>query len=75
MAMRDGGRQGAGKTHWAGYIMDVLVGAFAGAFLAAPALLLYLNAAAFDMGSGPRELGEYLRCERQVWKRFAAVAP
>jgi hypothetical protein len=75
MAMRDGGRQGAGKTHWAGYIMDVLVGAFAGAFLAAPALLLYLNAAAFDMGSGPRELGEYLRCERQAWRRFAAVAP
>jgi hypothetical protein len=75
IAMRDGGRQGAGKTHWAGYIMDVLVGAFAGAFLAAPALLLYLNAAAFDMGSGPRELGEYLRCERQAWRRFAAVAP
>lgn len=75
LPMRDGGRQGAGKTHWAGYFVDVGVGAFAGVFLAAPALILYFGATAGNMSSGARDLGEYLSCESQVWRKFAAVAP
>lgn len=44
LSMRDGGRRRAGKTHWAGYFLDVGAGAFAGIFLTAPAFALYLSA-------------------------------
>ena len=79
--MRDGGRKRAGQAHWAGYLLDVGVGAFAGVFLAAPAFALYMNAQ-FDRqvtgqggGDGISDLGAYLRCETQLWKKFAAVSP
>ena len=78
--MRDGGRKRAGQVHWAGYLLDVGVGAFAGLFLAAPAFALYMNAqfdeqVAGQGGDGISDLGAYLRCETQLWKKFAAVSP
>ncbi|KAK3352179.1 hypothetical protein B0T25DRAFT_453731 [Lasiosphaeria hispida] len=84
LPMRDGGRKRAGQTHWAGYFLDVGAGAFAGVFLAAPAIALYSSAqfnkrAGLGFGeepsSGLNDLGEYLSCESQWWRRFAAVSP
>lgn len=80
LPMRDGGRRRAAQTHWAGYIIDVGAGAFAGAFLASPALALYMGAqfdkvVAGDQSTGMSDLGDYLRCESQWWRKFAALAP
>ncbi|KAK3315664.1 hypothetical protein B0H66DRAFT_565720 [Apodospora peruviana] len=76
LPMRDGGRKGAGKAHWAGYILDVGMGAFAGIFLASPAIVLYLNATSGGhSGSGMADLQEYLSCETRWWRAFAAVSP
>ncbi|GAB1314709.1 hypothetical protein MFIFM68171_04919 [Madurella fahalii] len=75
LPMRDGGRKGAGKTHWAGYIFDAGIGAFAGVFLAAPAIILYSTATFGNSSSGVSDLAAYLSCESQIWRKFAAVAP
>ncbi|KAK4236543.1 hypothetical protein C8A03DRAFT_35545 [Achaetomium macrosporum] len=75
LPMRDGGRKGAGATHWAMYILDVGMGAFAGLFLAAPAFVLYSNATFANDSSGMSDLVAYLSCESQAWRKFAAVAP
>jgi len=75
LPMRDGGRKGAGKIHWAGYLIDMLVGAFAGIFLAAPAIALYSGATFRSGSSGSADLGEYLSCETEIWKKVAAVLP
>lgn len=77
---RDGGRKRFAQVHWAGIIVDVGVGAFAGLFLAAPSFALY-SSAQFDSevgghsGNGMSDLTDYLRCETQVWKKFVAVSP
>ncbi|KAK4143650.1 uncharacterized protein C8A04DRAFT_28642 [Dichotomopilus funicola] len=75
LPMKDGGRMGAGKKHWAGYILDVGMGLFAGVFLAAPAFALMSNATFATDSSGWGDLQEYLSCEKDVWRRFAAVVP
>ncbi|KAK3302831.1 uncharacterized protein B0T15DRAFT_400971 [Chaetomium strumarium] len=75
LPMRDGKRKGAGTTHWVMYILDVGMGAFAGVFLAAPAFALYQGATFANDSSGMSDLVTYLSCERQGWRRFAAVAP
>jgi hypothetical protein len=75
MPMRDGGRKGAGKTHWAGYIFDVGMGAFAGVFLAAPAIMVFSGATFRNRSSGVSDLGAYLSCESEIWRKLAAVAP
>jgi hypothetical protein len=80
MPMKDGGRKRAGQAHWLGYIFDVGMGVFAGLFLAFPAFFLYMYAqfseqVAGDKDSAMENLGNYLKCEGQVWKKFAAVAP
>ncbi|KAK5651593.1 hypothetical protein OQA88_11866 [Cercophora sp. LCS_1] len=80
LPMRDGGRRRAGEKHWTGYFLDLGAGAFAGVFLAAPALGLYMNAE-FDRrvggqaGDGMSDLGAYLACEGRWWMRWAAVSP
>ncbi|KAK1751516.1 hypothetical protein QBC47DRAFT_434690 [Echria macrotheca] len=73
LPMRDGGRKGAGKTHWAGYILDIGMGAFAGIFLAVPAFVLYSGATFHSGSDGMTGLSAYLQCERQTWKKFSAV--
>ena len=75
LPMRDGGRKGAGKTHWAGYLLDVGVGAFAGVFLAAPAIALYVRNSSGFGGSGMEDLADYLSCEEEVWRKIAAILP
>ncbi|KAK4167112.1 hypothetical protein QBC43DRAFT_312170 [Cladorrhinum sp. PSN259] len=77
LPMRDGGRKGAGKSHWAGYLIDLFVGLFAGVFLAAPAFVLYSDATFGQDGtSGLGDLGEYLSCEGEpIWRRISAVLP
>jgi hypothetical protein len=80
LPMRDGGRKRAGQVHWAGYIFDIGMGAFAGIFLAAPAFGLYQSAQFDKSVSGDNsdvasDLGEYLSCESQLWRKFAAVVP
>jgi hypothetical protein len=80
LPMRDGGRKRAGQVHWAGYFLDIGVGAFAGIFLAAPAFGLY-QSAQFDRtvsgesGDGMSDIKTYLGCETQLWKKFVAVVP
>ena len=65
-------------------IVDVLVGAFAGLFVAAPAFAVYQSASfdadsGFDSGSesdSGLSLNEYLSCEGvQVWQKMVAVLP
>jgi hypothetical protein len=80
LPMRDGGRKRAGQAHWAGYIFDIGMGAFAGLFLAAPAFGLYQSAQFDKTVSGDNsdvasDLGDYLNCESQLWRKFAAVVP
>ncbi|KAI9164143.1 hypothetical protein HJFPF1_05782 [Paramyrothecium foliicola] len=77
--VRDGNRLQASQLHWTGYFKDIGMGAFAGIFLAAPALGLYMSAQ-FDKGlgdtsSGFDDIASYLRCESQAWRKFAAIAP
>lgn len=72
----DGGRKRASQHHWAGYFVDVGMGIFAGLFLAAPAFALYMSSA--DPGDGDqgyKDLGGYLSCEAQGWRKFAAIFP
>ncbi|CAL3971632.1 unnamed protein product [Diplocarpon coronariae] len=60
----DGGRKRAAQNHWTGYFLDVGMGAFAGVFVAAPALALYFSTVEPGEGSaGASDLGEFLRCE------------
>ena len=75
--MRDGGRKRAGQAHWAGYFLDVGIGAFSGLFLAAPALMLYMSAThgGFNGNNGVSDLGSYLSCETRVFRKWAAVMP
>ena len=78
LPMRDGGRKGAGKRHWAGYILDLWIGILAGVFLAAPAIALYsgANFGRKDEGNGVSDLAAYLKCETvPVWRKFSAVIP
>ena len=72
--VEDGGIKGAG------IILDVLMGAFAGIFLAAPAFIVWRNVAfAADYGNmsdSGSSLNEYLSCESvAVWKKMTAVLP
>ena len=73
--VEDGGIKGAG------IILDVLMGAFAGIFLAAPAFVVWrdLKFAADHSDtseSGSATLNEYLSCESvAVWKKMTAVLP
>ncbi|KAK0649918.1 hypothetical protein B0T16DRAFT_410889 [Cercophora newfieldiana] len=71
LPMRDGGRKRAGKAHWSGIFLDFGAGLFAGLFLAAPAFGLYIS----SRSNGLEDLGEYLSCETQWLKSFAAIAP
>jgi hypothetical protein len=73
--MRDGGRRRAGQAHIMGYVLDVGVGVFAGLFLAAPAFALYLSSKRNGEHTGASDLVDYLSCEVDWWKRFAAVSP
>ncbi len=75
LQMRDGGRKGAGSKHWAGYILDVAAGAFAGIFLAFPAIMLYASVHFESGSSGMSDLKAYLECETHVWRKFVAIAP
>lgn len=80
LPMRDGGRRRAGQVHWAWYIFDIGIGAFAGLVLAAPAFGLYQSAqfdktALGDNSDGASDLRSYLSCESQVWRKFVAVVP
>lgn len=90
LPIRDGGRIRAAQKHWSLIILDIGMGAFAGLFVAAPAFALW-QSASFDervessFGSNPfgtssgtsggMTIGEYLQCETEVWKKFAAVFP
>ena len=77
--VRDGSIKGSG------IIADVLMGAFAGLFLAAPAFAVYQTArfddeAALMMGHGSGEQGQslaaYLSCESVAgWQKFVAIFP
>lgn len=73
--VEDGGIKGAG------IILDVLMGAFAGIFLAAPAFVVWrdLKFAADHSNtsqSGSATLNEYLSCQSvAVWKKMTAVLP
>lgn len=74
LPLRDGAR---GPSN---IILNFLVGAFAGLALAAPAFALWQNASfdekyGGDGGGGSSSLADYLSCETQAWRRFAAVAP
>ena len=66
--VEDGGIKGFG------IIPDVLMGAFAGIFLAAPAIIVMQQADAPKSGSN--SLHDYLSCESvAVWRKIAAVLP
>ena len=76
--VQDGGIKGLG------IIRDVLMGAFAGVFLAAPAFIVMRDAefpSLTDHGfstpaSGQASLNSYLSCESvAVWRKMAAVLP
>ena len=76
--VRDGGIGGAG------IILDVLMGAFAGIFLAAPAFVVLQDALQPSVSldgfsypeSGQASLNNYLSCESvAVWRKMAAVLP
>lgn len=71
--MRDGGRKRAVQSHWAGYFLDVGMGAFAGLFLAAPAFALYFSSA--QDNTGAQDLGAFLHCEAPTWQKFSALFP
>ncbi|KAM3085648.1 hypothetical protein ACMFMG_002716 [Clarireedia jacksonii] len=90
LPVRDGGRRRAAQKHWSGYILDIGMGGFAGIFLAAPAFGIYQSTSfdekygstSFDEtyggtsnGADGQTLAQYLQCETQVWKKFAAVFP
>ena len=80
LPIRDGGRKRAAQAHWIGYFIDVGIGAFSGIFLAAPAIMLYMQAQfSRDVtgrhGTGMSDLQAYLACETKGWKWLAAVAP
>lgn len=74
LPMRDGGRRGGNKLWVFGYLRDILAGAFAGIFLAMPAVMLYFGVARGGDG-GAQDLSVYLNCEQQVWRKMAAVLP
>ncbi|KAL8783721.1 MAG: hypothetical protein Q9195_009294 [Heterodermia aff. obscurata] len=76
--VQDGGVAGAG------IILDVLMGAFAGVFLAAPAFFIMKNEEQPTLSldgfstpkSGQASLHDYLGCESvAVWRKVAAVLP
>lgn len=68
--VQDGGIKGFG------IIPDVLMGAFAGIFLAAPAFFLWMDLIFNEPESGSTSLNEYLSCESVAdWKKMAAVLP
>lgn len=76
--VQDGGVGGAG------IIVDVLMGAFAGVILAAPAFFIMRNAEQPTVSldgfstpeSGQASLNDYLSCESvAVWRKIAAVLP
>ncbi|CAF9929090.1 MAG: hypothetical protein HETSPECPRED_007283 [Heterodermia speciosa] len=78
--VQDGGVKGAG------IILDVLMGAFAGVILAAPAFFVMRNAEQPTLSmdgfgfstpeSGQASLNDYLSCESvAVWRKIAAVLP
>ncbi|KAI9052591.1 hypothetical protein LZ554_003934 [Drepanopeziza brunnea f. sp. 'monogermtubi'] len=74
--MTDGGRKRAAQSHWAGYLVDIGMGAFAGLFVAAPAFGLYFsNASPGEESSGAADLGAFLRCEVPTWQKFSAIFP
>jgi hypothetical protein len=52
---------------------DVAMGAFSGIFCAAPALILW-QGGLFDDDSG-LDLGEFLKCDATVLRKFAAIMP
>ena len=64
-----------GGSKSAGIILDVLMGAFAGVFLAFPAFVIMKNAEFPSNESGQASLNEYLSCESAVWRKMAAVLP
>lgn len=74
LPMRDGGRREESKLWVFGYLRDILAGAFAGIFLAMPAVMLYFGVARVG-GDGAQDLSAYLNCEKQVWRKMAAVLP
>ncbi|KAK1828668.1 hypothetical protein QBC39DRAFT_312743 [Podospora conica] len=74
LPMRDGGRREENKLGVFGYLRDVGAGAFAGIFLAWPAVMLYFGALGGGQG-GAQDLRVYLSCESQVWRKMAAVLP
>ena len=76
--IQDGGIRGRGL------LGDILMGAFAGLFLAAPAFALMQTAEEPTLGSdgfsypesGPSSLHEYLSCDSvAVWQKFVAIFP
>ncbi|CZR63522.1 uncharacterized protein PAC_13419 [Phialocephala subalpina] len=74
--MMDGGRKRAAQSHWAGYFLDIGMGAFAGLFVATPAFALYFsNAIPGQDDSGAKDLGNFLSCEAPTWQKFSAIFP
>lgn len=67
--VQDGGIKG-----W-GLVPDILMGAFAGVFLAAPAFAVMMTAEQQNQ-SGRLSLGDYLSCNTvAVWQKFVAIFP
>ena len=66
----DGGIQGSG------IILDVLIGAFGGIFLAAPAFMVMNTSEFGSHESGSASLNKYLSCQSvSVWRKMAAILP
>lgn len=63
LPMRDGGRREESKLWVFGYLRNILAGAFAGIFLAMPAVMLYFGVARVG-GDGAQDLSAYLNCEK-----------
>ena len=67
--VQDGGIKG-----W-GFVPDILMGAFAGIFLATPAFAVMMLAEQQDQ-SGQASLGDYLSCNTVAgWRKFVAIFP
>lgn len=67
--VQDGGIKG-----W-GLVPDILMGAFAGIFLASPAFAVMMTAEQQNP-SGKLNLGDYLSCDSvKIWQKFVAIFP
>lgn len=74
--IRDGGLRRAAQKHWTGYFLDIGMGVFSGAFVAAPAFALFMwTSGPGKDSSGASDLGTFLRCKVPSWQKFSAIFP